>query len=445
MTLTGEQATREQWDTFRSALNEDDRIGVLKAFRDRLICDGAFNRAFNIDPEITLESEYSILSVSDVSIFIPQQLQEKLGWDGEKSDRAELLKKTLDLDRLQRERIKQLQLVHAGWDVWRQKQITRYQNEDRSPRGVQITHIPFAIELTRGCSGACSFCGLSAPQLSDKGSDARDLGAAFERLLKELHKHSGALGEYGVLYWASDPLDHRQYETYAELFAKEFGVWPGTTTALAETQLERVKRIIHSDAMERPWGLRCSMRSASAYRQLCQGLTVNERALLRLLPQYRQSGSVQALAGRAYQPDASDRQLEAGGSIACMSGLLISLPQNEISLITPCRAEPLNRNGYRTLASTQAATSDELADAAKRILINLPCPVISPGQLLRVNIDRSQYSLYCSQEFPDLLSRLEEQPMSLVELCRQLSPASSPQELIGYCVTLLQVGAVRSV
>lgn len=444
MTLTADQTIREQWDAFRCALNEDNGIGVLKEFRDRLICDDTFNRAFNTDPEIILESEYKLLSVSDISIFVPQQLQERLGWDGERSDRAEVLKKTLDLDRLQREQIRQLKPVHAGWDVWRQKQITRYQNEDPSPRGMQITHIPFAIELTQGCSGGCSFCGLSAPQLSDKGSDAKDLRAAFERLLKELHKHSGALGEYGVLYWASDPLDHRQYETYAELFAKEFGVWPGTTTALAETQLERVKQIIHSDAMERPWGLRCSMRSASAYRQLCQGLAVNERALLRLLPQYRQSGSVQALAGRAYQPEASDLQLQAGGSIACMSGLLISLPQNEISLITPCRAEPLNRNGYRTLASTQAATSDELTDAAKKILTNLPCPVISPGQLLQVNIDRSQYSLYCSQKFPELLSQLEEQPMSLIELCRRLSPSNSPQELISHCVTLLQIGVVRS-
>jgi hypothetical protein len=203
-----------------------------------------------------------------------------------------------------------------------------------------------------------------------------------------------------------------------------------------------VRQIIHSNAMERPWGLRCSLRSASAYRKLCQGLTSDERALLRLLPQYKQSLSTQAIAGRAFKPETSARQLEAGGTIACMSGLLISLPLHNIKLITPCRAEPLNPNGYRTLISTQAQTASELGDVVKRVLANLPCPVIKLEHVLRVNIDRSQFSLYHSPQFPDLLSYLEVQPASILDLCTHVSLEGNPQELISYCLWLMQVGAV---
>ncbi|NBO66183.1 MAG: hypothetical protein EBU88_15310 [Acidobacteria bacterium] len=148
---------REQWNTYRYALQQDPAIGVLKAFRDRLICDLAFNRAFIEDPKKILECEYGVLALSDITIFLTQQQQqEKFGACVESSERAKLLRRTLNIDQLLRDQIKRLHPVHAGWDVWRQLQITRYQKEDPSPRGVQITHIPFAIELTQGCSGACS-------------------------------------------------------------------------------------------------------------------------------------------------------------------------------------------------------------------------------------------------------------------------------------------------
>jgi hypothetical protein len=442
--MTDRLDTREQWYAYRTALKDDAGIGVLKEFRDRLICDQGFSRAFNDDPKTVLNNNYEALTTRDVSLFLSQPVQERLGAIGDFSDRALLLRRTLDLDHFQRKHIKLLHPAHSGWDVWRQLQITRYQQEDPSPRGVQITHIPFAIELTQGCSGACAFCGLSAPPLSDHGHDLTALADPFRRLLKELHGHCGELGPYGVLYWASDPLDHPHYEAYADLFADEFGTWPGTTTALAETQLDRVRQIIDSDAMERPWGLRCSLRSASAYRQICHGLSVQERAQLRLLPQYKQSSSILAAAGRSFNPDTNPRQMEVGGTIACMSGLLISLSRLDIQLITPCRAERQNRNGYRVLASTQVSLADHLVDGVPHVLRNLPCPTIHPQQLLRVNIDSSQFPLYSSDLFPDLLVRLNEQPSSIAELCQQVIPSVDHHQLITHCLALMQVGALRA-
>lgn len=444
MNSSGPAVLSATWHHYRSVLKSEPRLGKLKAFRDQLLCDAAFSRSFQEAPVDVLHATYPMLRINDVALFLPAAIRTRIGWCGDSSDIASLLRQALDLDLRQRDLVKTSRPRQQGWHTWRERQIGRYQREDPSARAAQITHIPFAFELTNGCSGGCSFCGLSADRLSHNGEYSERSSQVFRSLLKQLHHYCGEFAQWGVLYWATDPLDYHKYELYANYFAEEFGQWPSTTTALAETQIDRIKSILQSGAIERPWAVRCSMRSPSAFQQLVQKLTDHERALLRLLPQYKQSQSVMAMAGRAFNPDRATQQLEVGGTIACMSGFLISLPRREIQLITPCRAEPQNPNGYRVIASATREDLDDLSYSLDALMKYLPCPPLSIQSRLTVIIDNSQFPLYESDSLPGFLTHLKSCPSTLLELSKKYGKAISNHGLTSYCLSLLQYGVVRA-
>ena len=432
------------WNNYKTALKSEPRLGKLKAFRDQLLCDTAFAKSLREAPLDVLQAQYPMLRINDAAQFLPADIHTRIGWHGDSSDIASLLRQALDLDIQLRNLVKTSRPRQQEWHSWRERQIERYRREDPSTRAAQITHIPFAFELTEGCSGGCSFCGLSADPLSHNGEDSERSKQVFRNLLQQLHHYCGEFAQWGVLYWATDPLDYHKYELYADTFAEELGQWPSTTTALAETQIDRIKAILHSGAIERPWAVRCSMRSPSAYQQLVQKLTDHERALLRLLPQYKQSQSVMAMAGRAFDPDGAKHQLEVGGTIACMSGFLISLPRHEIQLITPCLAEPQNRNGYRVIATDTRENLDELLNSLNALMRYLPCPPLSIRTKLKVTIDDSQFSLYEHENLPNLLTELKIQPSTLLELSQKYGHLITGVELTNYCLALLQYGVVRA-
>ena len=431
------------WQRYRRALLEEARLGALKSFRDHLLCDQQFAAAFADDPASVLTATDSRLRPADLIPFISPLQRQQLGCHDQPSDLALLLKQALGLDQALRQQFMQAAPLHRGWRTWRALQMQRYRREDSSPRASQITHIPFAIELTVGCSGGCAFCGLSAPPLQGSEPEIAGSEAVFRELLRSLASVCGDFGQGGVLYWATDPLDDPAYEHHAALFAEQFGCWPHTTTALAETQLLRFQRLLHSPATDRPWGIRCSMRSPAAFRKLQRGLSDQERALVQLLPQYPQAATQRAIAGRAFDPAALARQEEVGGTIACMSGLLISLPRRQIQLITPCRAEPCHPNGYRVIASLTVETTAELSAAVDQLINLLPLPPIGLEQRLRVAIDSSQFSLYRSPSFPDLLAGLQANPRSLAQLSRELRSERHRIDLLSHCLSLVQAGVIQ--
>lgn len=443
MNILSAGSIAQHWHHYKQTVLADPRLGALKAFRDQLLCDQGFATAFAEDPVSVLSATNPRLKPADLSPFITPLQRRQLGLQSEPSELALLLKQALGLDQALRQQFMQAAPLHSGWRSWRALQMQRYLREDASPRGSQITHIPFAIELTRGCSGACAFCGLSAPPLQRSDADYVGSDAAFRQLLSRLANLCGEFGQSGVLYWATDPLDDSAYEHHAELFADSFGYWPRTTTALAETQLERFQHLLRSGATDRPWGIRCSMRSPAAFRQLLRGLSDQERALVQLLPQYDQASSLRAVAGRAYDPAALARQDAVGGTIACMSGLLISLPRLQVQLITPCRAEPRHPTGYRVIASEKVAAAADLSAAVDQLINQLPLPPLGLEQRLTVAVDSSQFSLYHSPSFPDLLPRLQASPCSLSQLSGEVASPLHRTDLLAYCLSLFQSGVIR--
>lgn len=433
----------DSWTLYKEAVSKDSRLSFIKAFRDRLICDSRFSKAVGDDLKSALTECYPRLTFADIVPFVSSTIREQIIGDINPSDEALILKQSLNLDAIQRNTIRELGPLHKGWNDWRNLQIQRFSQEDKSLRASQITHIPFAIELTQGCSGGCAFCGLSASPLHSRGEEISQDKNAFESLLRVLHNLAGDFGRYGILYWATDPLDHPHYELYADQFAETFDIWPSTTTALGETQLDRIRRLIAGPQLNRPWGLRLSMRSPSAFTQLCKHLSPQERAMVRLLPQYNSESKSYAIAGRKFEEKKQVLQPEVGGTIACMSGFLISLPKQKVELITPCLADSKNINGYRTISKvTVESEVESLADCVSTLCQNLPCPPIHLDTRLKVSIDNSQFHLYPFDAYPNLLTRLENHSASFKELALELRHGSMP-ELYAYCLFLVQTGALQ--
>lgn len=433
------------WLNYQTALKDLPKLSHIKAFRDQLLCDLNFRLTLEDNFHQVLASEYPMLGLCDVSLFLPSKLNKDITADLSPTLEAIILREALDLDTSFRHLQRQLQPSHGGWKIWRDLQISRYSREDISTRSSQITHIPYAIELSEGCSGGCSFCGVSAQALQNSGLPFKDGKEIYQILLEVLGNACGLLSQYGVLYWATDPLDQPDYECYANLFHQKFGLWPITTTALAENHIERIRGMLRSPAAERPWGLRCSMRSRFAYHKLFKELTPLERGVIRFLPQYPESSSQHALAGRSFSKDTASQQIQSGGTIACMSGFLISLPKREIQLITPCLAEPKNVNGYRVLGRDSFTSIEDLPNAFNKLLEILPCPPIQLDTLLKLTIDLSQFYLYNSSNFPGLLERLNESPASLSQLTSEKMFSWSYPKLFSHCLELLQYGVLKAV
>ena len=433
------------WQNYQTALNDLPRLSQIKAFRDQVICDLDFSYSLEDNLHQILASEYPMLGLCDVFLFLPSKLNKDITGDLSPTLEARILRDALNLDISFRHLQRQLQPSHAGWKIWRDLQISRYSREDISTRSSQITHIPYAIELSEGCSGGCSFCGVSAQALQNSGLPFKDGKEIYQALLEVLGNACGLLSQYGVLYWATDPLDQPDYECYANLFYQKFGLWPITTTALAENHIERIRDMLRTPAAKRPWGLRCSMRSRYAYQKLFKELTPLERGVIRFLPQYPESSSQHALAGRSFSKDTASQQTQSGGTIACMSGFLISLPKREIQLLTPCLAEPRNLNGYRVLGRDSFTSTEDFPNAFNKLLDLLPCPPIQLNTLLMITIDASQFYLYNSSNFPGLLERLNDSPASLSQLTSEKMLSSSYANLFSHCLELLQYGVLKAV
>lgn len=433
------------WSEYCLALSGDSTLPYLKAFRDNLFCDAHFVDKFCEDPLHFLADAFPMLNASDVCQFFPAIAADHSFWTSEISDSSRLLRKALDVDQLQRRHFLRLEPTHLAWSRWRQQQIARLSSEYKTIRASQIMHIPFAFELTNGCSGRCSFCGLSAPPLQE--SSASVAFDRFEAALDSLGRYAGNLAHRGVLYWATDPMDHPQYEQYANAFAIRFGSWPSTTTALAENQPSRLSRWIDAQNASRPWSIRCSLRTPSAYRKLCSGLDVRQRARIRLLPQYHQKASdYQARAGRLYSSarhrSSSVSRSDSGGTIACVSGFLISLPRSEIKLVTPCCAEELNPNGYRTLSTRSFSSSSSLLSEIDSLLSELTSPSLLLDDYLRPSVHYSQYHFYQSPLFPDFFTQLDSRPLKLADLAKEVSDQSTRSDFFTYCLELIKMGVV---
>lgn len=324
-----------------------------EAFRDALK-NGQVREVRNkidIDPEelqFVWDDRYreahSEIDISDIVMNASPTLRALLSWIQYNNDYR---------DRLRTES----KPISPRFTAWRERQIARCATSFRAAYHHNTPHIGYALELTAGCSVGCWFCGVSAPKLEGIFDASPQNLKFFDDTLIALGKVLGADAlKHGFLYWASDPFDHPDYETFARHFHANCGEFPLTTTAIPLREPSRTRKFL---AMANSFGAEKVRFSASTLRQVHEihkNFTARDLAIVDVIPLNKGSLLQPSSCGRARERlekagaaiNLSDHMVNASRdqSISCVSGFLINLVKRSIKLITPCNSSEKWPLGY---------------------------------------------------------------------------------------------------
>ena len=297
----------------------------------------------------------------------------------------------------------------AGYRVWRRRQRARAMFAQGPLTAAVGLHLPFVVELTRGCSLGCWFCGLSAGKL--EAALPTDL-PAWSRMLRAFRAVFGASARRGFLYWATDPLDHPDYESHAETFDRELGRFPVTTTAAMLKDVERTRRLIRLSRERGSPSLRFSIvtrqaldrvhRTFSAEELIDVGLVlVNKESVLALA----EAGHARERAGRdperaaferaklrALTPPGADPAAWTHRTIACVSGFLVEPVVGRLRLIAPEPCSDRWPDGYAVFDEARfdfdepGAFDAALAGIAERRLHDRPPARLALQREVRIEL-----------------------------------------------------------
>src|SRR6266700_4416403 len=115
--------------------------------------------------------------------------------------------------------------------AWRDRMINRCIGELGRERAEQIVHAPAAIELSKGCTVGCWFCGVAAPKFEHTWPYTPQNATLWRECLQVLGEVYGPSVKHGFLYWATDPLDNPDYEHFLTDFHDVLGECPYSITA----------------------------------------------------------------------------------------------------------------------------------------------------------------------------------------------------------------------
>lgn len=262
--------------------------------------------------------------------------------------------------------------------AWRARQKARAalgQGYVVAPLGL---HLPFTVELTKGCSVGCWFCGLSADSL--EAALPTDL-ESWAGMLRALRGVFGASAARGFLYWATDPLDHPDYESYCDVFHRELGVFPVTTTAMPLADPARTRRLM---ALSRAGGspsVRFSVISKRQLDDIHAEFSADEIADIDLVMVNRESVLGLAQAGRLREKaqrrperaalerrklsDRDDDEIFSHRTIACVSGFLIEPVIGRVRLISPEPCSDRWPDGYAVFDEARFDGPEEFGEAVR--------------------------------------------------------------------------------
>lgn len=241
---------------------------------------------------------------------------------------------------------------------WRARQINRLPWELGPHKSESIIHAPFAVELCKGCSVGCWFCGIAAEKLREHfvyTPENSELWKGCLTALKDLMGKGAA--KWGFCYWATDPLDNPDYEKFCVDFHDILGMFPQTTTALAHRDPARTRALLKlSQSKDCPLN-RFSILTLGLFRKIFAEFSAEELSEVECLAQNKESQLNKAQAGKVR--DKLKKQAEKagedfvdnpnGGTIACVSGFLLNMVERTLRLVTPCLPSDKWPLGYKVL------------------------------------------------------------------------------------------------
>lgn len=285
--------------------------------------------------------------------------------------------------------------------AWRERQIAR--NESLYKKAYQdgIVHAPFAIELSKGCSVGCWFCGVSAPRLEDLFLYTPEQAKLWREVLELLKEILGAAAGEGFCYWATDPLDNPDYEKFCCDFHEILGQFPQTTTALALRNPERTRSLLKLSREKGCKMNRFSVLSLKILNQIHEYFSAEDLAFVALALQNTESDMVKANAGRIRERNqrkteekaklgeklSQEDDLSDQGTIACVTGFLFNMVDRTVKLISPCRASDRWPLGYIIFDEGTFSDIHDLKALLERMIDEHMSPVVRSNDIIRFRGD----------------------------------------------------------
>jgi radical SAM family RiPP maturation amino acid epimerase len=254
--------------------------------------------------------------------------------------------------------------------AWRDRMIARCVGELGPERADQIVHAPAAIELSKGCTVGCWFCGVAAPKFEQTWRYTPENAVLWRECLEVLGEVYGPSVKYGFLYWATDPLDNPDYGDFLKDFHDVLGACPQTTTAQGQKDIERSRALLKLAGSMGSVIDRFSVIALNSLNRIHDGFTPEELLRVECVPQNKEATEagnyLKSNAGRA-RKFARKRggelvTAQQSSTIACVSGFLFNMVDKSVMLITPCNASDRWPLGYWVLAEGTFQSAAELRD-----------------------------------------------------------------------------------
>jgi radical SAM family RiPP maturation amino acid epimerase len=279
-------------------------------------------------------------------------------------------------------------------EAWRRRQLARCALAFDPLKFRAIVHPPAAIELSRGCSVGCWFCGVSAPRLTDHFRYTEATAQLWRDVLDVLGEVWGDGARWSFLYWATDPLDNPDYEHFLADFHDRFGVCPQTTTALSLRDVARTRALLRYARAHGCRYDRFSMLSLRMLERTHAAFGAEELLAVELTPLNPESGLAKANAGRYrdrwLRGEVAERPAGAipgGATIACVSGFLLNMVDRVVTLVSPCNADDRWPLGYIVFAEAGFADGRDLRRVLGRMVAEAMRDAVGRDDSLRFRPD----------------------------------------------------------
>ena len=277
------------------------------------------------------------------------------------------------------------------FEAWRGRQMGR----NRMVNGITVDHalphIPFAIEICRGCSVGCWYCGCDAGPLEAIFRYGEEEAELYRGILRILRKKLGPAARFGSSYWATDPLDNPDYERFMDDFHEICGMYPQTTTARPDADIDRTRRLLRVSQAKGRFINRFSIQSLRQLDVVMRGFTADELVRVELVPQFPQGVVAKANAGRFFrhavdkphliekevakirrlreekgQP--APEEMVTAGTNSCMSGFWINLVDRFMRLVSPTSASEQWPGGWILFEEVSFRDAEELEEKVEGLI-----------------------------------------------------------------------------
>jgi radical SAM family RiPP maturation amino acid epimerase len=251
---------------------------------------------------------------------------------------------------------------------WRKRQVYRTATEIGIEKAHGIVHAPIVFELSKGCSVGCWFCGVSAPKLVSNWLYNYENAKLWQEILEISNGIIGSAAARGFCYWATDPLDNPDYELFLKDFYQILGIFPQTTTAIAQRDPARVRKLLDLSESLNGELNRFSIISLTQLDKIFEMFSAEELTFVELVTQNEGTLTGKAVAGRArelrfrskLEKSMQHVDLVHTGTIACVSGFHFSMVDKVLRLISPCNANEEWPLGYRIYDEQKFETAKDV-------------------------------------------------------------------------------------